>query len=135
MLTNSSTFGGLAVAARYNSFSHFGARNPGLVGAGAGAAAFCCADDAPLRLRPPPEDDTYETPEPGIPTDFVTLPEEWAETRAPRPPTDAPTPRGVTVMRTPGATLNDLRALNPMLGMLSALRGPQTVLALRNIVA
>lgn len=41
-------------------------------------------------------------------------PLEWTVTRAPRVPTEVLTPRGVTVIRTPGITLNDLRIRNPM---------------------
>src|SRR5262245_30786040 len=49
-----------------------------------------------------------------MPTVLVTRPLEWTLMRAPREPPDTLNPLGVTVMRTPGMTLNDFRALKPI---------------------
>ena len=57
---------------------------------------------------------TLETPEPGMPMVRVTRPDECAVTRAPLTPSDVETPCGVTVIRTPGMTLNDLRTRKPI---------------------
>jgi hypothetical protein len=86
----------------------------GATGRGAGVVGRAAA----IAARPAPRDrgvlvDTYEAPVPGMPTDCVTRPLECTLTCAPRVPRDALTPRGVTVMRTPGTTVNDLRSLKP----------------------
>ncbi len=51
---------------------------------------------------------------PGIRVVVVMRPWELTVTLPPFPPTDALTPRGVTVILTPGMTLNDFRTRNPM---------------------
>lgn len=56
----------------------------------------------------------WEIPEPGMPAVLVTPGEELAEILAPLTPALRPTLLGITVMRMPGATLNDLRTLKPM---------------------
>lgn len=56
----------------------------------------------------------YRTPVPGMPTVRVTRPEECTDTRAPVTPIDVEMPCGVTVIRTPGMSLNDFRAWNPI---------------------
>ena len=48
------------------------------------------------------------------PTVVVRRPDECAETRAPFPPTDAPTPLLDTFRRTPGAIFIDLRIRKPI---------------------
>lgn len=78
-----------------------------------------------LFLGRPFEDTVFvcEIPEPGMPTVRVTLPRLFAEMRAPLVPPLRPTLLGVTVIRTPGANLNDLRTLNPMVPLGSTLSG------------
>lgn len=101
------------------SLSAFDAVIPGLTGTTADAAVGARAALAvrgALRLaglRRAVEVLDQDAPMPGMPTVRVTLPEEWADTRAPRVPADIPTPPLETLMRTPGATLNDLLIRNP----------------------
>jgi hypothetical protein len=85
--------------------------------AGAGeamAAARERAAEADGRDPDPPVELTCEMPVPGTLSVRVTRPEVFAEIRAPFTPALRPMLLGVTVIRTPGAILNDLRTLNPI---------------------
>jgi hypothetical protein len=100
-----------------STFSHFGAKSPG----GFGGAAVVVVERwltvlvlLAVRCVLPPVDLVYETPVPGTRAVVVTLPCEFTVTLPALPPTDVLTPRGVTVILTPGMTLNGFRMRNPM---------------------
>jgi hypothetical protein len=97
-----------------NTFSHFGAKSPGGFGGAAVVVVERVLAALVVRCVLPPLDLEYEMPVPGTRVVVVTLPCEFTVTLPALPPTDVLTPRGVTVILTPGMTLNDFRMRNPM---------------------